>query len=280
MLINGRKFAKSIYNDLKHKINTEHIITPGLAIIIVGDNKCQMYVRMLKKKSKILNISFVVKKLSNNISQKEIIDEIIKLNLNNNIHGIIIQLPLPSHLDEFKVLNHISEKKDIDGVHQTNVYNLVSNRKPKFYPCTPEACITLLEKSNIQIDGKHVVILGRSRIVGMPLSLMLLHMNATVTICHSHTKNTKNIVRMADILITACGKAKYVKKDWLNKDVVIIDVGVNVVNEDNKYTVCGDVDFQNVRETVRAITPVPGGVGPMTIAMVMKHVVESAYSAV
>ena len=281
-LIDGKEISKQIYSELEDKIlilKKKNII-PGLAVIIVGDRiDSQTYVRMKEKKCIELGIKSKIIKLKETISEPDLIVEIYKLNNNNSIHGILVQLPLPKYINENVVLNHIDLKKDVDGFHFNNIGKLTLNRNPVFVPCTPFGCIELLKRSKIEIKGKNVVILGRSNIVGLPLSLLLLHENATVTICHSKTVNIMEHTQKADIIIAACGKTQMVKKDWIKKGVVIIDVGINSIEDKTKkkgYRLVGDVDFDDVKNKVSYITPVPGGVGPMTIAMLMTQTVKSA----
>ena len=281
-LISGREISKIINEELKQEIRLlEHYrIIPGLAVILVGDRKdSQTYVNMKRKRCRELGIKSVLIKLESDVSQDEIIDNIIELNNDNSIHGILIQLPLPKGIDEERVLSTVKLEKDVDGFHFENMGRLVKNRNPLFTPCTPEGCVELLNRYNIEISGKDVVVLGRSNIVGLPIALLLLHRNATVTICHSRTTDIEDKVRRADILIAACGRTQMVKKDWLKKGVVIIDVGINSIDDPSRkrgYRLVGDVDFDNAKEVASYITPVPGGVGPMTISMLMKHTVQAA----
>jgi len=278
-IINGKLISKDIYSELSAKIKDIDII-PGLAVILVGDRvDSNTYVRMKEKKCQQLGIYSKVIRFNDNVEESEIVNAITDLNNDNSIHGILIQLPLPKHINENNVLSKVSLTKDVDGFHCSNIGNLTLNKQPTFIPCTPKGCIELLKRSEIDIEGKHAVILGRSNIVGLPLSLLLLHENATVTICHSRTKDVKNITQTADILIAACGRMEMVKSDWIKEGCVIIDVGINSKNDATRkrgYRLVGDVDFDDVKDRVGHITPVPGGVGPMTIAMLMSQTVESA----
>lgn len=282
-LINGKEIANDIYTELSNKIKYLEVnnITPGLAVILIGNRiDSQTYVNMKEKKCKDLGIKSRIINLDENIEEELVVQNIKNLNNDDSIHGILIQLPLPSHLNEDRVLSNISLEKDIDGFHYSNIGKLTLNRQPTFVPCTPKGCIELLKRSNIIIEGKNVVILGRSNIVGLPLALLLLHENATVTICHSRTVDVKSITQKADIVIAACGKMEMVKKDWINDKCTIIDVGINSKEDKTRkrgYRLVGDVDFEDVREKVEYITPVPGGVGPITIAMLMEQTVEAAY---
>ena len=281
-LINGKLISKNIYSELSSKIRflKDINIIPGLAVILVGDRvDSNTYVRMKEKKCQQLGIYSEVVKFNDTVKETEIVNKITDLNNNNSIHGILIQLPLPKHINENNVLSKVSLTKDVDGFHCSNIGNLTLNKQPTFIPCTPKGCIELLKRSEIDIEGKHAVILGRSNIVGLPLSLLLLHENATVSICHSRTKDIKNITQTADILIAACGRMEMVKSDWIKEGCVIIDVGINSKNDATRkrgYRLVGDVDFEDVKDKVGHITPVPGGVGPMTIAMLMSQTVESA----
>jgi 5,10-methylene-tetrahydrofolate dehydrogenase/methenyl tetrahydrofolate cyclohydrolase len=281
-LINGKLISKNIYSELCAKIRflKDIDIIPGLAVILVGDRvDSNTYVRMKEKKCQQLGIYSEVVKFNDTVKETEIVNKITDLNNDNSIHGILIQLPLPKHINENNVLSKVSLNKDVDGFHCSNIGNLTLNKQPTFIPCTPKGCIELLKRSEIDIEGKHAVILGRSNIVGLPLSLLLLHENATVSICHSRTKDIKNITQTADILIAACGRMEMVKSDWIKEGCVIIDVGINSKNDATRkrgYRLVGDVDFEDVKDKVGHITPVPGGVGPMTIAMLMSQTVESA----
>ena len=278
-LINGKLISKNIYSELSSKIKDIDII-PGLAVILVGDRvDSNTYVRMKEKKCQQLGIYSKVIRFNDTVEESEIVNAITDLNNDNSIHGILIQLPLPKHINENNVLSKVSLTKDVDGFHCSNIGKLTLNKQPTFIPCTPKGCIELLKRSEIDIEGKHAVILGRSNIVGLPLSLLLLHENATVSICHSRTKDIKNITQTADILIAACGRMEMVKSDWIKEGCVIIDVGINSKNDATRkrgYRLVGDVDFEDVKDKVGHITPVPGGVGPMTIAMLMSQTVESA----
>ena len=282
LLINGRQIANTIKNELKNII-TNKKITPGLGIILVGDRPdSQVYVRMKKKACEKIGIRNFDIHLNDDISQTEIITEINKMNNNKDIHGILVQLPLPKHINEREVLNCVSLKKDVDGFHSTNIGKLALKELDDIQvPCTPDGCLELLKRYNIQIEGKHAVIIGRSNIVGMPLSLLLLHNNATVTICHSRTQNLKEITNKADILICAFGSPQKITSEYVKEDCVIIDVGINQIDDSTRkrgYRLVGDADFDNLKDKVKAITPVPGGVGPMTIAMLLKHTVERCIS--
>ncbi len=280
IILNGKKISKDIQEELRVRIQ-ENNLTPGLGIILVGNRKdSETYVRMKKKACEKIGIVNYDVHLNEDISEKELIAEVNKMNNNDNIHAILIQLPLPKHINEENVIKCVALSKDVDGFHPQNIGNMALKRKQNIIaPCTPEGCIELLDRYNIEIEGKHVVILGRSNIVGMPLSLLFLHRNATVTICHSKTRNMESITKTADILVAACGQTQLIKKHHIKDGCVIIDVGINALPDETKkrkYRLVGDVDYDDVCDSCYAITPVPGGVGPMTIAMLLKHTVELA----
>jgi 5,10-methylene-tetrahydrofolate dehydrogenase/methenyl tetrahydrofolate cyclohydrolase len=280
LLLDGKQVSTDIKKELKELVDKNKIV-PGLGIILVGTRKdSETYVRMKKKACVDIGIKNFDILLSEDVSEEEIIYNIELMNRNDEIHGILVQLPLPKHINESKVTGHVSLEKDVDGFHPNNIGKLALKQLNNLLvPCTPEGCIELLDRYNIEISGKNVVVLGRSNIVGMPISLLLLHRNATVSICHSKTKNIKEITKTADILVTACGKAQLVNNEYIKKDCVIVDVGINSIPDASKksgYRLVGDTDFDSVKDIVSAITPVPGGVGPMTIAMLLKHTVNNA----
>jgi 5,10-methylene-tetrahydrofolate dehydrogenase/methenyl tetrahydrofolate cyclohydrolase len=283
LILDGKQISNDIKTELKEEINVlkDKNIVPGLGIILVGERKdSSTYVRMKKKSCLEIGIRNFDIHLPEDVTQETIIQEVEKMNHNNEIHGILIQLPLPKHINEEEVIKRVHLNKDVDGFHPTNIGNLALNRlKNLMCPCTPEGCIEILDRYNISLEGKHVVILGRSNIVGLPLSLLFLHRNSTVTICHSRTKNLSNITKTADILVGACGKAKFIKNNDIKQDCVILDVGINSEPDISKklgYKLVGDIDFNDVIDKCLAITPVPGGIGPMTIAMLLKHTVKLA----
>ncbi|MCI9281173.1 MAG: bifunctional methylenetetrahydrofolate dehydrogenase/methenyltetrahydrofolate cyclohydrolase FolD [Bacilli bacterium] len=269
-IIDGKEIAKEIRANLKKEIS-ENDLHPGLAIIMVGNNPAsEIYVRNKRKACAEIGIKEELYQYNEEASEEQIINCIIKLNNDDNINGIMVQSPLPSHLDEDKIINYITPEKDVDGFGISSLGYLASNEE-KFISATPYGIIKLLEYKNIPIAGKNVVIIGRSKIVGRPLALALLNRDATVTITHSKTKNLREITKNADILIVAIGKANFIKKEDIKEGAIVIDVGINRI--DGK--VVGDVDFESCKEKSSYITPVPGGVGPMTIAMLLKNVVES-----
>ena len=245
--------------------------TPHLAVIIVGSNPAsQSYVKNKSKACEEVGIRNTTIALPEDISEQELLRTITELNLNPDVNGILVQLPLPSHIDEHRVMNRIAPEKDVDGFHPVNVDALYTGKSTGIIPCTPKGIIHLLKDTNIDIAGKNAVVIGRSNIVGFPIAKLLLDNNATVTICHSKTQNLKDITSKADILIVAIGKAKFVTEDIVKPGAVVIDVGINRV--DGK--IVGDVDFDNVKEKASFITPVPGGVGPMTIACLLENTIH------
>jgi len=272
LILDGKKLSNKIKLELKEKINIFDK-KPGLAIILIGQKSdSEIYVRMKKKACIYVGINNYDFHYDENISENIIIDKIQELNNNDDINGILVQLPLPKQFNKDKILNSIRIDKDIDGFHESNVGKLTLNKK-SLYPCTPSGVIRLLDYYDIELKGKHIVVIGKSNIVGLPLSLLLLHREATVTICHSNTINLSDITKNADILISACGQPEMITKDYIKENVVIIDIGISrVVSDNNKgYRIVGDVNFTDVLEKTKAITPVPGGVGPMTIAMLLDN---------
>ncbi len=272
-IIDGKKIASLILEDLKKEI--EKSKKPGLAFILVGENTAsKTYVNMKKKACEKVGIRSYDYEFEK-ISEKDLLDLIHKLNHDTAIDGILVQMPLPSYINSIKIINAIDPKKDVDGFHPLNMGKLLLGESDGFFPCTPLGIKTLFEKASIEVEGKHVVIIGRSNLVGKPLALMLVQKqkgaNATVTLAHGNTKNLSKITKEADILISAVGKPALVNRQMIKNDVVIIDVGISKV--DGK--IVGDVDFENVYPIVSRITPVPGGVGPMTIAMLLKNTVLS-----
>lgn len=275
-IIDGKKIASDIKNELKEKIaelkikNNKEVT---LCVIQVGaDPASSIYVRNKKKVCEEIGIRSLSYELPEETSQEELIKLIQDLNQRPDVSGILVQLPLPKHIDENIIIQNISPEKDVDGFNPINVGKLSIGQKGPV-PCTPAGIIQMLKRYNIPIEGKECVIVGRSNIVGKPMAMLMLRENATVTVCHSKTRNLADITRRADILIVAMGKPKFITREYVKEGAVVIDVGINR-NENNK--VCGDVDFDDVIDKVSAITPVPGGVGPMTIAMLMHNCYESA----
>eukprot|EP00743_Colponemidia_sp_Colp-15_P000843 GILK01000930.1.p1 GENE.GILK01000930.1~~GILK01000930.1.p1 ORF type:complete len:295 (-),score=59.13 GILK01000930.1:122-1006(-) len=282
-IIDGKAIAACIQDEIKTQVAdltaTGHR-PPGLAVVLVGARKdSQTYVRMKKKACADAGIVSFGYDLTEDAPEAELLALIDQLNQNPDINGILVQLPLPSHMNEERVLDHISIEKDVDGLHPLNVGRLaMKGRVPLFVPCTPRGCIELLLRSGIAIEGKEAVVIGRSNIVGVPAALLLQERNATVTVAHSRTPHIAEVVRRADIVIAAIGKANFVKGDWIKPGAAVIDVGINAVDDPSDkrgYKLVGDVDFDSCREVAGAITPVPGGVGPMTIAMLLQNTVES-----
>lgn len=271
-IIDGKRISQEIKDELRKKM--EALKARGesrcLAVIQVGsDPASAVYVGNKKKACAYVGIDSLSYELPEDTTQEELLSLIGELNGNSRVNGILVQLPLPSHIDEEKVLLAVDPGKDVDGFHPVNVGNLSIGR-PGFVSCTPAGVIQLLKRSHIEIAGKECVVLGRSNIVGKPMAMLLLRENGTVTVCHSRTKNLKEIAKRADILVAAVGRPRFVNQDFVKEGAVIIDVGIHR-NEDNRL--CGDVDFDSVAPHVSAITPVPGGVGPMTIAMLMSNCV-------
>ena len=274
VLMDGKALAKEIRENLKKEVEElkENGIFPKLAVIMVGEDPASaVYVRNKSKACNEAGIEFEEFLLKEQTNMDELLNLIKELNNRNDIHGILLQSPIPKHLDIEKAFETIDYKKDVDGFTAINVGNLTLN-KPTFISCTPHGVIKILEKYNIELEGANAVILGRSNIVGKPLIQCLLNKNATVTVCHSKTKNIEEITKNADILISAIGKPKYVTADMIKDGAVVIDVGINRTEDG----IVGDVDFENVKEKASYITPVPGGVGPMTIAMLIHNVVKAA----
>ncbi len=274
-LMDGIALSKHLRHDIARRAAalTAHDITPGLAVILVGDNPAsQVYVRNKVKACADTGLHSVLEKYPDSMGEAELLARIEALNHDASIHGILVQLPLPAHIDAHKVLEAISPAKDVDGFHVANAGALMVGQ-PGFWPCTPYGCMKLLESINYELKGKHAVVIGRSNIVGKPVALMLLQKNATVTVCHSATANLKAMTLQADVVVVAVGKRNVLTADMVKPGAVVIDVGMNR-NLEGKL--CGDVDFTGVREVAGFITPVPGGVGPMTITMLLVNTLEAA----
>jgi methylenetetrahydrofolate dehydrogenase (NADP+)/methenyltetrahydrofolate cyclohydrolase len=284
-ILSGKDIAKEIRKELKvdiEKMKEEIGVTPGLAVVLVGENPAsQVYVRNKKKTAAKLGIKSFDYDLPADTSEAKLLGLIDELNANAEVHGILVQLPLPKHIDDQKVLMAIDPNKDVDGFHPTNVGRLVVGGDC-FLPCTPHGCQQILVRSGIETSGAHVVVVGRSNIVGKPVANIMLQKavgaNSTVTICHTRTKDMAHHTKQADILIVAAGVPNAVTADMVQEGVVVIDVGVNRLGKDDKGKdiLAGDVDFDGIKEKASAITPVPGGVGPMTITMLMMNTVKSA----
>jgi len=275
IILNGKKIAEEMKEELKKKALAlrEKNVTPHLAVILAGTDPASfIYVKNKQKVAKELGITSEIIEFSELVREREIIETIQKLNADEKVHGILVQLPLPEHIDKDKILEMVNPQKDVDCFHPENAGRLFLGI-PKIFPGTPLGIITLLERYGTHFPGKHCVVVGRSNIVGKPLSLMLLQRDATITMAHSKTKDLGEITRQADILISATGKRHLITSEMVKDGAVVVDVGMN---RDEKGKLCGDVDFENVKHKVSAITPVPGGVGPMTIVSLMKNTVEAA----
>ncbi|MEJ2511458.1 MAG: bifunctional methylenetetrahydrofolate dehydrogenase/methenyltetrahydrofolate cyclohydrolase FolD [Anaerolineales bacterium] len=282
-IIDGQAIANTIQEEIKEKVAARVAAgkpVPGLATVLVGEDPASaMYVRMKQRRCAKVGIQSFHVGLPADISQEELEKKVAGLNADPTVNGILVQLPLPKGLDEERVLQAIDIQKDVDGFHPINIGRLAQKgRTPVFLPATPAGCIELLVRSGVTMEGANAVVLGRSNIVGMPVALLLVERNATVTICHSRTKDLPGVVRQADILIAAVGWPEMVKGDWLKEGVVIIDVGTNKVDADNDkgYKWVGDVSYDEAKDVASMITPVPGGVGPMTIAMLLQNTMRAA----
>lgn len=275
-LIDGKKVSedtRKIISEKVSKLKDEKGVTPGLAAVLVGENPASdIYVRNKRKACEKVGIFSEEHRLPAETTEEELLELVNGLNNDDKIHGILVQLPLPDHINDANILRAVTPLKDVDGFHPENVGLLVSGN-PRFISCTPYGIIKMLEYYNIDIKGKEAVVVGRSNIVGKPVSMLLLHQHATVTICHSRTRDLGEVTRRADILVAAIGRANMITEDMVKEGAVVIDVGINR-KDDGKLT--GDVDFDNVKNKTSFITPVPGGVGPMTITMLLWNTLESA----
>ena len=283
-IIDGNAIAEEMRQEIAaeaERLKVKHGLIPGLATVLVGENPAsQMYVRMKQRTCEKVGIRSFGYNLPSDAKQEEVESLIRELSANPDIHGILVQLPLPKHLDEEGALSAVALEKDVDGFHPVNIGRLaMKGREPLFVPCTPYGCIVLLEKAGAKIEGAEAVVLGRSNIVGLPVAMLLLHANATVTICHSRSKDLAQICRKADILVAAVGRAEMVRGDWVKPGAYVIDVGSNKVEDptaEKGYRWVGDVAFDEVKEVAGAITPSPGGVGPMTITMLLQNTLTAA----
>ena len=283
-VLSGKDTAVAVYASFKNRLDilSKKGIIPGLCVILVGDDPAsQIYVKTKSKKLQSLGLRSKNIYLNNDVSQNELIQTINGLNQDSNYHGILVQMPLPSHIDSQLIINSIDSTKDVDGFHPENV-GWLSIGKPRFIPCTPKGIMKIFKHYNIELSGKDIVVIGRSNIVGRPMSILVSSngewSNGTCTICHSRTKNLEQYTRNADVVISAIGKPNYLKADMIKKGSIIIDVGINRVEAENDkgYKIIGDVDYNSVIDKVSFITPVPGGVGPMTIAMLVENTIEAA----
>ena len=273
MIIDGKKEAELLREEIRKEVleikETKNKV-PGLTVILIGNyTPSQIYVKNKEKNSKEVGMNSNVIKYSDDVTEKEILDKIKELNNDQNVSGILVQLPLPKQIDKEKIINAIHPSKDVDGFNPVNVGNLSSGYQG-LVPCTPMGCLMLIKKVEKNLSGKHAVIIGRSNLNGKPMAQLLLKENCTVTIVHSKTKNLQQECLKADILVAAVGVPNLVKKDWVKKDAIVIDVGINKLND----KIVGDVEFDQVKDIAKAITPVPGGVGPMTIACLLKNTLE------
>lgn len=272
MILNGRELSEKIQESVRKEI-AESGLTPCLATVIVGEDPAsQMYVRMKHRACENVGIKSAGVELPAESTTEEILKAVSELNADPSVHGILVQLPLPPHADTEKVIESVSPEKDVDGFHPYNLGRLFSGR-PDFVPCTPGGIMTILSEYGINPEGKRAVVIGRSVDVGRPMAALLINANATVTVCHSRTKNLEDEIRNADIVVSAIGRAKFIRENMIRDGAVVIDVGIN---QDGNGKLCGDVDFENVERKSSAITPVPGGVGPMTIATLMQNTLKSA----
>lgn len=273
--LNGKEISLEIRGKLQNEVAAliGKGIKPGLAVILVGDNPAsKTYVKSKQKSCREIGMESILIEMPSNTSEEKLLAEIKKLNENDDIHGILVQLPLPPHISEMKVIETISPEKDVDGFHPVNIGRMMTGQDT-FLPCTPFGVMEMLKYAGIDPEGKHAVIIGRSNIVGKPMGQLLLGENATVTYCHSRTSDMKSLTKQADILVAAVGKPKMITADYVKEGAVVIDVGIN---RDENGKLCGDVDFDDVKEKASFITPVPGGVGPMTITMLLYNTVKSA----
>ncbi|PWM35097.1 MAG: bifunctional methylenetetrahydrofolate dehydrogenase/methenyltetrahydrofolate cyclohydrolase FolD [Clostridiales bacterium] len=275
VIIDGKAVSASLRQELKAEVEALKAggVTPGLAVVIVGnDDASHKYVRNKKRGCEELGIYSEVHELPEETSQQELIGLVRKLNVDPKIDGILVQLPLPKTIDEKAVIENINPDKDVDAFHETNVGKIMIGNY-RFLPCTPAGIMELIASQGIDLRGKECVVIGRSNIVGKPMAMLLLHAHGTVTICHSRTRDLAEVARRADVLVVAIGKAKFVTADMVKPGAVVIDVGMD---RDENGKLCGDVDFEAVREVAGYITPVPGGVGPMTITMLLKNTITAA----
>ena len=280
-ILSGLEASKALFDGLLSRIDNlkSNGITPGLAAVLVGENPAsEIYVRNKTKKFESLGLKTDLFRLDSDVKESELLNLINDLNHNNDFHGILVQLPLPKHIDSEKVLNAITPTKDVDGFHPENA-GLLSIGKPRFVPCTPKGIMYILNHFNIELNGKHVVVIGRSNIVGRPISILssLKSLgNATVTLCHSGTKDLKYFSKQADILVAALGSPEFVDASYIKKGACLVDVGINRIEKNGKSRIVGDVNQESVTGVASSLTPVPKGVGPMTIAMLVENTVLSA----
>lgn len=274
-LMDGKKLAQKLRENMKKEVVMlkEQGITPGLAVVLIGNNPAsRTYVNSKQKSCKALGMKSLLIEFPDTISEETLLNKIKELNDDQSIHGILVQLPLPAHISDMKVIDTIIPEKDVDGFHPINIGRMMTGQDA-FLPCTPYGIMELLHDSGISIEGKHAVVVGRSNIVGKPIGQLLLNEHATVTYCHSRTEDLTAYTQQADILIAAIGKANFITASHIKEGAVVIDVGIN---RDETGALCGDVDFEQVKDKASYITPVPGGVGPMTITMLLHNTLQSA----
>ena len=272
-ILDGKSTSKKILSQLKTQVEKLNI-KPCLNVIMIGDNPAsKIYVRNKALACKKIGISYQEINFKNSVSEKELLAKIKEINADNSVHGLIVQLPAPPHIKVNNILNTIDPQKDVDGFTPLNLGKMFSGESEDLVPATPGGIIRLLEEYNIDVTGMNVVVIGRSNIVGKPIASLLINRSATVSICHSKTKNLADYTKKADLIIAAVGIPKFLKKELIKKDIIIVDVGIN---KDNQGKLCGDCDFEDIKDFCKYLTPVPGGVGPMTIAQLMTNVVHAA----
>ena len=275
IIIDGKAVAADIRANVAKRVAELKAkgVEPALSVILVGDNPASVSYVTGKQKA-LAEVGMIDKSihLPESTTEQELLDLIAKLNADKSVHGILVQLPLPKHINEEKVTLAIDPKKDVDGFHPVNMGNLLIGKKG-FLPCTPHGILVLLERAGVQTNGARAAVIGRSNIVGKPMALLLMQANCTVTVCHSHTKNLAEVVRRADVVVAAIGRPRFITADMIKPGAAVIDVGINRLADG---TLCGDVDFEAAQDVAGCITPVPGGVGPMTIAMLMKNTLSAA----
>eukprot|EP01128_Nolandella_sp_AFSM9_P007748 TRINITY_DN434_c0_g1_i1.p1 TRINITY_DN434_c0_g1~~TRINITY_DN434_c0_g1_i1.p1 ORF type:complete len:320 (+),score=53.25 TRINITY_DN434_c0_g1_i1:62-961(+) len=285
--LSGKELAATIRGEIKAEVSAlkeSESISPSVAVVLVGGRPdSATYVRMKKRACEEVGIEFTLLTFPEDVTQEELLNEVQKVNEDPSVHGLLVQLPLPDHIDTKIVLDKVDPSKDVDGCHPVHMGSLaMRGHSPLFIPCTPKGCLELLVRSGVEVEGKHAVVIGRSNLVGIPAAFLLLEANATVTICHSRTANIEEEVRRADIVVAAVGKAEMVKGSWIKPGAVCLDVGINAVDDDTRkrgYRLVGDIEFSTASENASLITPVPGGVGPMTVAMLLKNTLLSAQRA-
>lgn len=287
-IIDGQQVADRLQAEFAQQISAfkaQYGFVPGLGVVMAGDNPASaQYVRMKRRACERVGMHSVAHVVDKDTSQEKVLAYVQQLNQDPSIHGILVQLPLPAHIREQEILGAVSLAKDVDGFHPVNIGALaMKGREPSFAPATPSGCMVLLKEAGVDLNGANAVVIGRSNIVGLPMALLLMKANATVTVCHSRTRNLPDIVRQADVVVAAIGQAYYVKGEWLKAGAVVIDVGTNKVDApdtEKGYKIVGDVDFDSAVQVAGAITKVPGGVGPMTITMLLSNTLKAARRSV